>query len=88
MGQAGGKRPGAGRKKGVSTLAAEKAREYITRALAKELPPIVKRAIDDAKKGDKYARDWLSERSWGKPITIIEPLGDEGSITVTWGHAK
>jgi hypothetical protein len=48
----GGYRPGAGRKKGVATIAAEHARGEIARMIAEELPPIVQALVGKAK-GDK-----------------------------------
>lgn len=73
----GGKRPGAGRKKGFAALKAEQAREFIAAELEKNLKLIVTRAIDQAKEGDKYARDWLSDRAWGKaPQTLSLEDGD------------
>lgn len=81
----GGKREGAGRKKGVPTLLAEKARAYIAEQLAKNLPPIVERAIEQAKAGDKYARDWLSDRGWGKAVQAIVTQDADGNVQAITG---
>ncbi len=75
----GGKRPGSGRKKKQSTLLAEAARDYIAGELEANLKPIVERAITDAKNGDKSARDWLSERGWGKVPQAVLTKDEEGN---------
>lgn len=71
MAKRGGKRPGAGRKVGESTLVAQRVREYIAKQLEKNLAPIVKTAMDQAKRGDKAAREWLSDQSMGKPTQPV-----------------
>jgi len=80
MAQRGGKRPGSGRKKGEATLLAQQARNFIASELEKNLKPIVDRAINDAKLGDKAARDWLSERGWGKVVQVIATEDEDGKI--------
>lgn len=40
---------------------------------------IVDRAIEDAIKGDRYARDWISGYILGKPF---QPIGVEGEIAI------
>lgn len=77
----GGYRPGAGRKKGFAALEAERARARIAVKLAKELDPIVDKAIALAKKGDKAARDWLTDRAYGKPQQAIDVMTDGEAIT-------
>ena len=67
----GGKRKGAGRPKGYAALVAETTRSFIASEIKKSNAPIVKRAIEDAKKGDKHARDWLYEFAFGKPTQPI-----------------
>jgi hypothetical protein len=85
----GGKREGAGRKKGYAALQAEKARELICKALEKELVPIIEVAIEQAKTGDRYAREWLIERGYGKVPNQIElPDDSEGEIIFKWGNKK
>lgn len=74
----GGKREGAGRKKGTSAILAEKARAYIAEQLAANLAPIVEKAIEQAKVGDKSARDWLSDRGWGKATQAIVTEDEDG----------
>ena len=68
----GGKRPGAGRKKGYAAIEAEKARVFIAKKLVEELGPIVDKAIKQAKEdGDKHAREWLTDRAFGKATQFI-----------------
>lgn len=65
-----------GRPVSEATLRTQLAREYISEQLKDSLAPIVAKAITQAMEGDSKARDWLSERAWGKapqPIT-----GDNG----------
>lgn len=72
MGKAGGKREGAGRKKGFVALEAERQRIMIAEKLVKDFAPIVEKAIQQAKDGDFKAREWLTDRSYGKATTPIE----------------
>lgn len=81
----GGKREGAGRKKGEATLIAQKSRIYLAKRLAKELNPIVSKAIEDAKKGDKAAREWLFDQAFGKApqaVTLSDDNGDPIAFNV------
>lgn len=71
----GGKRTGAGRKKGFAAIEAEKARELIAQKLSTNLSPIVDKAIKQAKLSDRHARIWLIERASGKTLQI------EGNIS-------
>lgn len=68
MAQRGGKRPGAGRKKGLASVMAEKARDILVSELMKEWKPIVVEAVKAAKKGDATARAWLTDRGFGKAL--------------------
>jgi hypothetical protein len=91
MAQRGGKRPGAGRKKANHTIEAEQSRAYLIKRLHEELEPIVDKALEQAKSGDKHARDWLSERAWGKPAQAVEVSGKGGdpiAITISEAVAK
>ena len=45
----GGKRPGAGRKKGLASIKAEEARSYTVKRIAEELEPILSAQIELAK---------------------------------------
>ena len=67
-----------GRKKGYASIAAEKARELLCKELDKEWKPIVIKAIQQAKDGDAVARNWLSERGYGKVAQAIVTENDEG----------
>ena len=68
-----------GRKKGLATVQAEKARAYIAIRVSKELKPIMDKAIEQAKAGDQITRRDLMDRAYGKPKEIIE---HEGEITL------
>jgi hypothetical protein len=76
----GGYRPNAGRKKGYSTIEAEKARELIVRTLAESLEPIVKSLIKLAKKGDIHAVKELFDRAYGRPPQAQEYIEDSRQI--------
>lgn len=79
----GGARQGAGRKKSFSALAAEKTREYIAKRVLEENEPIVSKAIDQAKAGDKSAREWLYDRGFDKVRQNVGlDGGEEGSPIV------
>ena len=62
----GGKRPGAGRKPGFAAQEAEKTRIWLAERLKSAHEPIVKKAIAQAKQGDKNAREWLYNRAFGR----------------------
>lgn len=80
MAQRGGARPGAGRKKGVATLVSERVRAYIAESLEENLGPIVEKAIELAKGGDKAARDWLTDHGIGKATQAVEISNPDGSL--------
>lgn len=61
-----------GRPKGYPALEAERARLMIAEKLATEFEPILDKAIEQAKEGNKDARDWVTERAYGKPIQPID----------------
>lgn len=63
----GGARKGAGRPKGFAALQAERTRDMVARYLENELEPIVLKAIEQAKEGNKEARDFLFDRAHGRP---------------------
>ena len=67
-----------GRPKGYSAIQAEKSREMICEKLEKEFAPIVVKAIQQAKAGDKYAREWVTDRAYGKAIQSIDLRGKDG----------
>ncbi len=64
-----------GRPKGTkteTTIAREKAREYLSRRVEEAMAPIVDKAIEQASEGDKAARDWLTDHTWGKAKESID----------------
>lgn len=74
----GGKREGAGRKKGYAAIEAEKSRERICKELEKTWKPIVVKAIAQAKDGDPIARAWLFERGYGKVVQAVVTEDENG----------
>lgn len=80
----GGKREGAGRKKGFAALEAEKARQFIAEKISKELGPIVDKAVEQALTGDRYAREWLAERAWGKALQSVDHTTGGEKIVFSW----
>lgn len=72
----GGKRKGAGRKKGLPALEAEQARIMIAEKLKTQFEPIVDKAIEQAKEGNKDARDWITNRAYGKPKESVDISGE------------
>lgn len=75
----GGKRQGAGRKKGFAAKSAEEARRVFAELVSKEITPIAQALIKKAAKGDIRAAQLLFERAWGKA------LGPEVSVSVEGG---
>ena len=87
MAERGGQREGAGRPISEATIKAQLAREYISEQVKLSLSAIVAKAVTQAIEGDKYAREWLSDRAWGKaPINLGvddtgQPIPILGGIT-------
>lgn len=67
----GGYRPGAGRKKGLASIEAEKAHDFIAQKVSASLGPIINNLIVQAKKGNIQATKELFDRAWGKSQTQI-----------------
>lgn len=67
-----------GRPKGYAALEAERQRNFIAEKLEKEFAPIVKKAIKQAKAGDKFAREWVTDRAYGKAVQAIDLRGKDG----------
>lgn len=67
-----------GRKKGRATLEAEAMRNMIAIALHKHFKPILNKAIRQASDGDKFAREWLTDRAFGKVSQAVELSGKDG----------
>lgn len=65
----------AGRKKGLATISAEQMRAMLAEQLAIHFLPIVEIAIKQAKKGDRSAREWLTDRAFGKAHQSIGVTG-------------
>lgn len=66
-----------GRPKGYAAKAAEDTRAWAAASLLKEFPAIWKKALSQAKAGDKAARDYVTEFPFGKPVQPISgPNGD------------
>lgn len=68
----GGKRIGAGRKKGFAALSAEEARRVFAEAVSKEIQPISAALIKKAKEGDISAIRELLDRAYGKATQPID----------------
>lgn len=71
----GGRRPGAGRKKGFAAKNAEEARQLLSERLATEIGPIADALIEQARKGDVRAIRELFDRAWGRPHTSVSLEG-------------
>ena len=67
-----------GRPKGFAAKASELFRESLAKTLSKKEngPVIIKKAITQAKTGDKDARQWLYDRAYGKSPQQID-VNDE-----------
>ncbi len=61
-----------GRPKSEATIRTQAARDYISLQVADSLSEIVEKAITQAIEGDYKAREWLSNRAWGKPLESID----------------
>jgi hypothetical protein len=68
-----------GRPVSDATLRTQAARDYISLQLADSLPPIVAKAITQAMEGNSDARNWLSDRAWGRPKQEMGFTDSEGS---------
>lgn len=68
----GGYRQNAGRKQGFATLEAERMRDFIAHKLETEFEPILNKAIEQAKEGNYRAREWLTDRAYGKTTQALD----------------
>jgi hypothetical protein len=85
----GGKRPGAGRPRGVASIQAQLAREKIVKRLDKELPGIITMLMKKVKEGDLKALEILLERGYGKALQpISDPNGDELNVNITLDESQ
>lgn len=78
----GGKRPGAGRKKGVASILAEKTHAYAAEQLEKYKKPIIAALVKKAKKGDVFAVRELWDRAHGRPQQYIDHTSDGDKLPV------
>jgi len=81
----GGKREGAGRKKGYAAIQAEKSRAFFVKKLEKDLPTIYATLINSAKKGNTKAIEIILERAYGKAsqaVTLSDDNGDPVSFNI------
>lgn len=62
----GGKRPGAGRKRGFAAKSAEEARKLLSERLNQEIGLIADILVSKAKDGDMQAIKELFDRAWGR----------------------
>lgn len=70
-----------GRPISEATIKAQLAREYIAEQIKESLGAIVAKAITQAIEGNSDARNWLSDRAWGKSIQPISGP-DDGPIQI------
>jgi hypothetical protein len=68
----GGKRPGAGRKKGFAAKNAEEARRIFSEKVLRDIDPIYNALLAKAKKGDTAAARELLDRAFGKATATVE----------------
>ena len=76
----GGKRIGAGRKKGFAAKSAEEARKFLSERVAQEIGPISNILISKAKKGDMRAIRELFDRAWGRAPQAVEMMSEEEKL--------
>jgi len=67
----GGKRAGAGRKKGFAAKNAEEARKYFSERVAHEIEPLCDTLLNRAKTGDIRAIHELFVRAWGRSVQSV-----------------
>ena len=71
----GGKRSGAGRKRGFAAIRAEEARKYISEQVANSLESIMRALIKKARAGDIRAAKELFDRAWGRSVESVRMEG-------------
>lgn len=85
----GGKRAGAGRKKGFAAVKAEQARAYVAEQVGASLGSIVESLIKKAVTGDIRASQVLFERAYGRPFTPEGEPPSELTVTITkYAHPR
>lgn len=79
----GGRRQGAGRKKGFAAKSAEEARKYLSERVAAEIGPIADVLLNSAKTGNTRAIKELFDRAWGRaPQAIQVDTGDKLPVPI------
>ena len=78
----GGKRIGAGRKKGFAAKNAEQARQVLSEMLVGKIKPIAEALIARAEAGDVVAAKELFDRAWGKSMQSTEISGKDGKPAI------
>ena len=71
-----------GRPKGYAALEAERQRIYVAERLVIEFAPIVDKAIEQAKEGNQQAREWLTDRAFGKAQQFVDHTTDGKELPV------
>ena len=84
----GGKRIGAGRKKGFAAKNAEEARRMLSEMLTDKIKPIAEALIARAESGDVVAAKELFDRAWGKSLQSTEISGRGGKPAVVFLPAE
>jgi hypothetical protein len=88
----GGKRQGAGRKKGFAAIEAEKSREFIAQKVGASLEPIIDKLISQAKKGDIRSTQILFDRAYGRvaqaPDIVEDPIPKLTQIVIQYPDSK
>jgi hypothetical protein len=75
----GGKRTGAGRKRGskaTHTIEAAEARKILIAQVTSQIEPIVRALVKRARTGDTAAARVLFDRAFGKIVEETQPMGD------------
>ena len=80
----GGKRIGAGRKKGFAAKTAEEARRVLSEMLVGKIRPIAEALIARAEAGDVVAAKELFDRAWGKSVQSTEISAKDGNPAVVF----
>lgn len=78
----GGKRTGAGRKKGFAAVKAEEARAYFAEQVGLSLGPIIAALVRRAETGDIRAAQILFERAYGRPYTPEGEPAEQLEVTI------
>ena len=77
----GGKRAGAGRKKGYKSIVAERYNTALAKEVEKHAPALILALLSKAKTGDVPAIKEIHDRLMGRPLNVFEP-DDDGNLTL------